>query len=125
MIYPKPNTKKLGDTAEEAAVQFLQRQGYRILERNFRTRLGEIDIIAREQGVLCFIEVKMRQSEEFGEALEAISVFKQRKICKMSLVYLNYQKLEDVEMRFDVVTLDKRDGDFQFELLRDAFEFLR
>ena len=72
------NKRQLGTVYEQKAAAYLQQQGYEILECNFRCRLGEIDIIAREGGYLCFVEVKYRSGDGYGSPLEAVGVYKQR-----------------------------------------------
>ena len=81
-------TRERGREKETLAVSFLQQQGAEILERNFRSPWGEIDIIARDKGVLAFIEVKYRKSADFGFPLEAVGPRKRERIRKTSLAYL-------------------------------------
>ena len=81
MTFPK---KELGARGEELAVRYLKNRGYRILERNYRIKLGEIDIIARDRNTLVFVEVKARSSNRFGHPKSAITPQKQRKISMVS-----------------------------------------
>jgi putative endonuclease len=111
-----------GQSGEQLAVAFLEANGYTILERNFRTRLGEIDIIARHKGVLVFVEVKARRSRRHGDPKWALTPAKQRKISMTALVYLKRQGSTQVRARFDVVTVQRIDGRPQVELIRNAFE---
>ena len=111
-----------GQSGEQLAVAFLEANGYTILERNFRTRLGEIDIIARHKGVLVFVEVKARRSLRHGDPKWALTPAKQRKISMTALVYLKRQGSTQVRARFDVVTVQRIDGRPQVELIRNAFE---
>ena len=111
-----------GKQAEELAATFLRDNGYRIIVRNYRTRLGEIDIIAEDKGVLCFIEVKARHSEDFGSAEDAVSFIKQRQIAKSAISYLKDKCLLDTEARFDVITLLFSGCVPQIKLIRNAFE---
>ncbi len=115
----------LGKSAEDLAVDFLKRQGYRIIRCNVRLKFGEIDIVAREGDTLCFIEVKARLSEDFGSPLESIPFFKQRKLSKLALAYLKkYYHKVDIKSRFDVVALAPDDrGEGTIELIRNAFDF--
>lgn len=99
------NKRVLGNLGEEIASSFLQKRGYKILERNFKTRLGEIDIIAKDKNTLVFIEVKARTSQKFGLPFEAVNYIKQNKIKKMALTYLGKFKLNFKNMRFDVVSV--------------------
>ena len=98
------NRRKVGTQFEQLAAQYLEKQGYRILETNFRCRQGEIDLIARDGRYLVFVEVKYRRGRSSGTPLEAVSPLKQRQISKIALFYLNRYKLgEDQPIRFDVV----------------------
>ncbi|MDI6703646.1 MAG: YraN family protein [bacterium] len=108
----------IGKKGEEEAVRYLKKRGYRIIERNFRCKLGEIDIIAIDKNYLVFIEVKKRDSSSFGNPLESVDEKKQKQIEKVALSFLRYKGLSDVDCRFDVVsiTLDK------IELIKDAFQ---
>ena len=119
----KPSKVHLGKMGEDLAAAFLQKRGYQILERNFRNRIGEMDIIARDKDTLCFIEVKTRSSEIMGSAWDAVSVFKQKKLTLMALNYLKYKNWDDCDVRFDVVAVNlKGEGQPQIELLTSAFE---
>lgn len=113
----------LGKQGEETAAVFLKNQGYRILERNFKNKLGEIDIIAKDADVICFIEVKTRTSGDFGSPLEAITKSKQHKLSKVALSYLKTNNLMDENARFDIVSVEKDEkGQERVEILKDAFE---
>ncbi len=116
--------KVFGSLGEDLAVTHLERHGYSILERNFRNKLGEIDIIARKKGAICFVEVKARQSLRSGSPVEAVSKFKQIRLAKLALSYLKHRKLWDVPIRFDVVAVKSAaDGSVELELIQDAFDF--
>lgn len=108
--------------AERKAADFLERKGYKIIRSNYRNRLGEIDIIAREKGVICFVEVKARSSSDFGLAAEAVSPAKQKQIMKAALCYLKENKCLDKCARFDVVCLSAETIPWKIELIRNAFE---
>jgi putative endonuclease len=100
-------SRRLGAQAESEAAEFLQRAGYRILERNYRCRQGEIDLIAEQDGVLCFVEVKSRASERYGPAASAVGPLKQRRLARTAAHYLQTRRPgERLACRFDVVTLD-------------------
>lgn len=115
--------RNLGQQGEELAVDFLQQQGYQILSRNFKSRLGEMDIIAREENVICFIEVKTRTDDRLGTPFEAISPSKQRKLSQVALSYLKQNQLMDVNARFDVVGITQgAHGQTTLEVLKNAFE---
>ena len=111
-----------GKLGENLAADFLLSEGYKIIARNFRTKLGEIDIIARDKGVICFIEVKSRSSLKFGLPQEAISKLKQRQITKVALKFLKENKLLNDFARFDVVTILSIGGKPKIDLIKNAFE---
>jgi putative endonuclease len=112
-----------GKTGEVEASSFLESQGYRILFRNFKRQGSEIDIIAREKEVICFIEVKSRSSERFGSPQEAVTPAKQRKIARAALKFLQENGLQDKACRFDVVAIIRQGGKEKISLIRDAFVF--
>lgn len=102
------NTKRLGTVGEEAAAAFLVRAGVCILERNFRRRGGEIDLIGRDGAYLIVVEVKLRKNTKSGTPGEAVSFLKQRKICRTFNYYRMEQGISDfVPVRFDVVEVDR------------------
>ncbi len=96
----------LGRLGEEVAVGELERRGYAILARRYRTRYGEIDIVARDGETTVFVEVKARVTDEFGSAAEAVTVWKQRRLSRMASDYLARTGLSCGPCRFDVVTID-------------------
>jgi putative endonuclease len=114
---------QLGQAGEKAAVDFLTRHGYQITEQNFRNKLGEIDIIAYDGEVLCFVEVKTRNSDVFGSPLESVTLSKQRKICHVALSYLKSKGNSEAKARFDVVAV-YLDGERcrKVDLIKDAFD---
>ena len=112
----------VGKAGEEAAVQYLRQHGYRILERNYRCRFGEIDLIARDGSMLAFVEVKTRRSQAYSPAAEAVTFQKQRHLIKASQTYLMQTKKTDELCRFDVVTVDMDAQQPHIELIKDAFQ---
>jgi putative endonuclease len=96
----------LGQVGEDLACRELARLGYRILARRYRTRFGEIDIIASEGGAVVFVEVKARRSATYGEAAESIPSRKRRRIGAMALDYLAWTGRLNSPCRFDVVAID-------------------
>ena len=112
----------IGKSGEEVAVNFLKENGYKILIRNYKTRLGEIDIIASDRDTFCFIEVKTRNSDRFGSGLEAISGFKQRQISKVALLFLKDNNLLNKKARFDVVSVTYSNEGPKLDLIKNAFE---
>jgi putative endonuclease len=114
--------KTLGSKGEDLAIKFLKKQGYTILKRNYKTSLGEVDIIAREGDTLVFIEVKTRTDLSFGYPFESVNERKKHKLKNLALLYMKQQGKE-VSVRFDVLSIFYTDkGREQIEHLRDAFE---
>ncbi len=112
---------KLGEKGEGVAVKYLRKKGYKIIVQNFKTSIGEIDIIARDGDTLAFIEVKTRESIEFGQPFEAVNRFKKRKIVNVATLYL--KKLKNIPpCRFDVVSIYYANGKPEVDLITDAFE---
>jgi putative endonuclease len=94
-----------GQPGEQMAVAYLQRQGYRIAQQNYRCRQGEIDIIAWDGPTLVFVEVKTKRQTAFGSPQEMVDRRKQRKIIRVAMVYVQQQRLQNVALRFDVVAI--------------------
>jgi len=112
----------LGKKGEELALAQLKALKYRILERNFKCRLGEIDIIARDKNTLVFIEVKTRATKDFGGPAAAVNERKQRQLSKVALTYLHQKNLHHVPARFDVVAIELIPPSPRIEVIRNAFE---
>jgi putative endonuclease len=112
----------VGQEWERLAERHLKSAGYEILERNFVTRSGEIDFIAKESGTLCFVEVKGRSGTAFGHPADAVTREKQRRIFRSAEAYLMRRRLGDVACRFDVVTILGTDASPKISILRDAFQ---
>jgi putative endonuclease len=102
--------QSLGKLGEELACGALAERGYAILARRYRTKLGEIDIVAGDGPTLVFVEVKARAGDDFGGGAAAVTQWKQRRLTLMALDYLARHRLENRPCRFDVVTVDVRDG---------------
>ena len=111
-----------GKKSESRAAIYLKQQGYRIIEQNYRTRMGEIDIIAKDNETIAFIEVKSRSSAAFGNPKYAVTLQKQRKISKLALQYLKSTHQSHVRARFDVVAIFSNSGRDTIELIKNAFE---
>jgi putative endonuclease len=116
--------KLLGKEGEDRAAQFLIKRGYRILERNYRTRSGELDLIALHEGTVVFVEVKTRTSGAYGAPELAVNPRKQQRMVKTALGYLKYKKLHQVPCRFDVVAITAA-TEKDVELIQNAFEMDR
>ena len=114
----KDPRKAIGRAGEDLAAQYLKQQGYTILERNYRLRIGEVDIIARDEEYLVFIEVKTRRSTRFGSPFEAVDARKQQQIVKIAAAYLQGKELP---VRFDVVAVHLNEQDVRVEILKNAF----
>ncbi len=114
--------KLLGAKGEDLAARFLRKKGYKILARNFKTPVGEIDIIAEDRGALVFVEVKTRSDESFGHPFEAVNHKKMNKIRTTALYYLKNVCKKEVPSRFDVLSIRSREGKDEIEHILDAFE---
>lgn len=114
--------QNLGKSGEDLAVAELTRRGYAILARRYRTRHGEIDIVARDGDTVVFVEVKARTTREFGMAAEAVTGWKQRRLTAMAVDYLARHRLTDRPCRFDVVAImPKESGAPAVEVFPNAF----
>ncbi len=113
--------QKFGKIGESIAEKLLRKKGYKILERNYRTNLGEIDIIAKHKNVIVFVEVKARKSDRYGTAKYAVTPSKQKKISMVALSYLKKTGCIDSRARFDVVAINENRGDSSIEILENAF----
>lgn len=119
---PTPHQESLGRQGEDLACGELRRRGYAILERRFRTRRGEIDIVARDGDVLVFVEVKARSSRGFGGALGAVTPRKRRQVVAMAQRYMARVGWTARPCRFDVVAVQARAGAApDVTLIRNAF----
>ena len=112
----------LGRRGEELAVGYLNRLGYRILEQNFRTRRGEIDIIAEDGDTLVFIEVKTRKGASHGSPFESVTLAKQQRIARVAEEYLQQHALHERPARFDVIAVLAAGAAPQIELIKNAFD---
>ena len=114
--------QKFGEKGEAIAVQQLKKEGYKILEANYLTKLGEIDIIAKDKNTIVFVEVKARRSVNFGSPNEAVSIQKQKKISMVALYYLKTTKQMTTKARFDVVAVNLNRDKPRVEIIKNAFE---
>ena len=110
------NSRDLGFAKEKEAAAFLKAQGYKILDTNYRTRFGEIDIIAKDKNDIVFVEVKYRKSSYGGTPQEAVNYNKQQKIIKSALAYIKQNSLKN-NIRFDVAAISKD----CIEIIKSAF----
>lgn len=120
------NKTELGQWGEKKAAEMLERKGYRIVARNYRCRLGEIDIIARKESILAFVEVKLRKNSASVEAREYVTISKQKKIRLTAENYLALREwTQRLQPRFDVVEVYApmgAEGDCRLNHLENAFE---
>ena len=112
----------LGKDGEDLACQELERRGYAIVARRYRVRGGELDIIARDGPVLVFVEVKTRTGRRFGDAAEAVTLVKQRRLTALASEYLTRHHVSDCRCRFDVVSIHIGGGAPTIEVIQNAFD---
>jgi len=118
---PRENLE-FGCLAEKEAAEFLKSKGYKLLEINYRTKFGEIDIIARENATICFVEVKARHCLDYGQPFEAVDFRKQSKIARAAAIYLKNKGLIEKPCRFDVLSIFYKGKDREIALFKNAFE---
>ncbi len=114
--------QKFGEKSENLAVWYLKQNGYKIIEQNYRNRMGEIDIIARDKKTIVFVEVKSRRSIRYGSPKQAVPPKKQRTISMVALSYLKTTKQTDAKARFDVVAITSNRDEPQIEIVKNAFD---
>ncbi len=124
-LYDKKITT--GALGEDEAVRLLKMHGYKILERNYRVRGGEIDIIARDGEYICFVEVKLRKNNNYGTPAEYITYKKREKLIKTAMLYAQRMHLENTPMRFDAVVINATNVNNKLkvhhsEVIKNAFE---
>lgn len=119
----KKLNKEVGNYSEDLATAYLKDQGYIILERNFRNFLGEIDIICQKEDLLIVIEVKGRYNYNYGVPKESVTPYKRRSILKVATSYIYYKKLNNINIRFDVIEvyLNSQNNLFKMDHIVDAF----
>jgi putative endonuclease len=112
----------LGLSGEDLACAELARRGYAIVERRYRTRFGEIDIVARHGDTWVFVEVKTRAGADFGDGADAVTESKQRRVAQMAVDFVSRRRLHDQPCRFDVVIVSVRDGSPRVDVYENAFD---
>jgi len=112
----------LGKFGEDLARERLKDLGYRILKKNYRCSLGEVDLVARDGDVLVFVEIKTRKSESLGQIKEVVNRRKQAQLSKVALAYLKSNNLWGSKARFDVVAIRLIGGKKEIEIIKNAFE---
>jgi putative endonuclease len=113
--------QRLGETGETLACEALEQRGYAIVERRYRTRFGEIDVIADDGGTVVFVEVKTRTDCTFSNPAESVTRQKQRRLVSMAEQYVACKRLDNTPCRFDVVTVDASVAPSRVTVYRDAF----
>jgi putative endonuclease len=114
--------QEFGKESESAAVKHLKKNGYRIIEQNYRTKLGEIDIIAKEKNTIVFVEVKSRKTLSYGNPKYALTPKKKRKISMAALYFLKVTKQSGSKARFDVVSISPGKNAPEIEIIKNAFD---
>ena len=120
------DTRKIttGKEGEKIAAAYLEKNGYRIIEINFRCPIGEIDIVAKEKNDLVFVEVKTRKSIALGYPEQAVGIRKQKKMSQLALWYMQKRKIADTNARFDVVAITLICDNNEVRLIKNAFDFV-
>jgi putative endonuclease len=116
--------KSIGNYGEDLAENYLKQLGYKIIERNFKCKIGELDIIGKDDSYITFIEVKTRYSNFYGSPCESVTPSKQFKIYKTAQCYIMLKKLYKLNFRFDVVEviLNNIDYNYNIRLIKNAFQ---
>ncbi len=116
--------QKIGKKGEKIAADFLEKQGIKVIEFNYYTRYGEVDLIARDRGEIVFVEVKTRKSKKYGKPQEAITKTKQTNLIRTAQVYLQKNNLEESDWRIDVVAINLKKGQVLFiEQIKNAVTY--
>jgi len=111
----------LGNKGEGLACRYLKRNGYQIVKNNYRCRIGEIDIIAKKDECLVFVEVKTRLNKEFGEPFESVTSYKQERLRRLAEIYVASQIKEQLPCRFDIVSILFEKGKPVIHHIENAF----
>lgn len=114
------NTRSRGNAGEDMAVRYIEQAGGTVLARNHYVRGGEVDIIFRQDGTTVFCEVKLRSTDRYGSGAEAVTVVKQRRICRAALDYVYKNKIIDETFRFDIIEV----AGGKISHIKNAFEFI-
>ena len=114
--------KRLGQQGEQIAEKFLRKKGYKLVERNYRCKTGEVDLIVLDRRVIVFVEVKTRTDHSFGSPFEAVESRKQHKMVQAARFFLHERRLDQRDARFDVVGVSWPGGKPLIEHIENAFE---
>ena len=117
------STVSIGAQAENLARQYLETQGLIFIEKNYRVKCGEIDLIMQDNEELVFVEVRYRKQQRYGKSIETINSFKCRKLTKTAQYYLQQRQIDDTVMcRFDVLGIDIAKQQVEYSWLKNAFQ---
>jgi putative endonuclease len=119
----QPHARARGRVGEDDAVRWLAAHGFEIVERNVVNHGGEIDVVAKEGGTLCFIEIKARDGKLYGPAIAAVTPGKQRRLSRAASLYIALRGLHRLPARFDVLGLDREGNAWRYTLVRNAFPY--
>jgi putative endonuclease len=114
------DNKSIGLQGEDLAIKYLQAKGLKIIQRNYKTPIGEADVVARDKDTIVFVEVKTRSSSQFGEPFEAVNERKRDKLKKIAMYYQKQQGKE-ITVRFDVVSIKRKGDEYEINHIADAF----
>ena len=116
--------REIGNWGEDIAVKVLKKKGYKIIERNYNVPgMGEIDIIAKKEEYLVFVEVRLRKNTLHGSGAETVDIFKQKKLIKAALMYMKKNNATNIPARFDVVSITGEiGGEYSVEIIENAFD---
>jgi len=116
------DSKELGKRGEQLAAKYLAKSGFKIIERNYRCRLGEVDLILSKNDQLIFVEVKTRSSIKYGQPAEAVNSKKKANYFRLATHYVSFKRLNDINLRFDVIEIMyDADGTYKINHIPDAF----
>jgi len=115
------STRQQGEAAETVALQYLEKQGLHLIERNFHCKLGELDLIMRDGTHLVFIEVRARRNTRYGRPAETVAYRKQQRLLRSAAFYLQRRRL-DLPCRFDIIGLSGDSDSVKVEWIKDAFQ---
>jgi putative endonuclease len=119
----QPHMRARGKAGEDDAARWLAAHGYEILARNVVNHGGEIDIVAADDGTVCFLEIKARAGDRYGPAIAAVGFAKQRRLSRAAALYLTYRGWHGRACRFDVLGLDREGEAWRYTLIKNAFPY--
>ena len=118
------NSIEQGQKAESIALDYLQKHGLTLLERNFHSRFGELDLVMQDADSLVFVEVRLRTNSDFGDGATSVDIHKQRKLAKTALSYLKARGKNNHYCRFDVISVSRNaDDSVTIDWIKNAFDY--